>query len=439
MYIIDYYILFFIIGFTGIIYLISHLLTQQGHRRLYLLFISCSILIYSGIGISFKQIENKYLVNYIFFLTVLLLTINFIFIMSKSERYKYKIRYSNILDTSLEKYTNFYFTLSVIYILALLTHLFIPVYRVNHLWNPPSPSILDIFDRRELIRINKILYFANFINLSLRPFFFLYLYKLKVLRKHFSLFIWVFLWFYLDYLSIGYWGRHEIITHFIFLFLLFILDSERGYRFKTSHIMLILIIIVTIIPFLLGYESLREEKNLIETTFKDSFNNLFLKETDYPKYFSSIEYMTHFISPADYFRWLIALPIPSVIMPNKFTLGINSFFSSALLGIPKGHYRYTVILPSVLGESFLIYNMNIYWVHAIVIGIITGFTCTLSERAKSLRVFNLYYAVQLLTIGRGGSQGFIGEVINSSFAIIVWVMFLILQRGVSNRFNLYKL
>lgn len=423
MFNLDINILLLILVSTAIIYLISYFYTPQSNRRLYLTFITCSVLIYSGMGIAFEEVDNKYLVKYLAFISVLLITLLLFFKLNTSNNFSNQPLITT-LDLTLDSFKWVYFLLSLVYILSLFIHLLVPVVRISDLWNPPSSSLLNIFARRDDARANIILYFADFINITLKPFFFIYLYLLKKSKKTLSLSLWILVWVYLDYLKLGYMGRSDMIAYAIFIFFIFILNTEKGFQLRKRHLYAIIIGIILTVPFLHWYESFRLGSNVVDTSFKDSFMELFKVETDYPKYFSSIEYMTEYISPLDYYLWLVALPIPTVLMPNKYSLGINAIFSSALLGVSRGQYGYYVILPSILGEAFMVYSMSLYWIHAIIIGILVGYICRLSEKSKALTILNIYYAVNLLEVGRGGSQGYFGEVINGSLSLVLFALIL---------------
>jgi hypothetical protein len=180
------------------------------------------------------------------------------------------------------------------------------------------------------------------------------------------------------------------------------------------------LIVVFSIPFLLWYEKFRIGGSLSDISLTESFKELIFKETDYPKYYEYINiYMNGNISAIKYLLWLIFLPIP---FPLKPTLALNTIFSEMILGISKGSYRYYVLLPSLLGESFLIYGKYFYWIHAIVIGVVIASICKFMEKHRCLTFNNIYYSIYILTIARGGSQGYLGYIINSSMPIVLAII-----------------
>jgi hypothetical protein len=379
------------------------------------------MLVYSGIGIAFDQVNNRYFINYIIFYLIFMITIILIFKLNHVSPTK---KNTSILDISIDRFNWVYFFLSALFIMTFFIYLIFPEVRVSNLWNPPPPSLIGIFDKREMLYSNNILYVSNLLNLLLKPFFFLYLYKLKKYKKNFKIIIWIFLWVYLDYLSIGYIARNQMVVYFIFFFFLFTLDIDKGVQLKKKYLSMIMAVGIMSIPFLISYESVRLGKGFYDISFSESIPLLLEKESYYPIYFNFIEQITTIIKPLDYILWLICLPIPSLIMPNKFTLEINKSFTYFLNGTTTADSNFTISLPSVLGEAMLVFDSYFYWIHAIILGILIGYTCILTEKYKPLIILNLYFAVQVVTIGRGGSQGYIGEVINSSIILVFWILFL---------------
>jgi hypothetical protein len=67
MYNINIAILFLIISYALMIYLISSIIVKKTNRRLLILFSIISLTTYSGIGISFEEIDNIYLIHFLYF------------------------------------------------------------------------------------------------------------------------------------------------------------------------------------------------------------------------------------------------------------------------------------------------------------------------------------------------------------------------------------
>ncbi|HFE9683149.1 TPA: O-antigen polysaccharide polymerase Wzy [Clostridium perfringens] len=372
-----------------------------------------SITIYSGIGISFSKTNEKYLIKFmIFMILIVFFTILTIRILGNFKLRKYNDKFDKFCKNN-EKFFNI---VSFLFICTLLIHLFIPVIRINQLWSPPSPTLINIFERSEIASSGFILSLSDLLNIFLQPFFFIYLFILKEKNKKIKLALYLFFWIYLQYLKIGYMGRNDMIIFFIFILLLYGYDLKKYIKIKKKQIFVIIIGLVLAIPFLIWYESFRLGVNNQLISIGRSLEELFFKECDYPKYY---EFINQSISPIKYILWIIFLPIPSLIFPGKPTIEINTIFSEFILGISRKSAGYYVLLPSLMGESFMIFGNDFFWIHAILLGVIIGFIFSYVNRYRYLTFFSLFYSIYILTIGRGGSQGYIGILINSCIPILL--------------------
>lgn len=420
MYNINISILFLISSYALILYLISSIVVKKINRKLLILFSIVSITIYSGVGISFEEIDNRYLIHFFIFLTVMIISMLITFKTSIS---KQNIGYTSNLDLFCETNEIFFKILSIIFILTLIIHLFVPTIRISQLWNPPPPTLIDYFDRAKVAKTGIILKLADFLNILLNPFFFIYIYILKKKNKKIKMFLWLFSWCYLDYLKIGYMGRYEMIILFIFITFIFSSNIKTEFKIKSRYILYISLIIIFLIPFFLWYENFRIGASLSNTSLTESFKQLIFKESDYPKYYEYINrYMDGSISASKYLLWLIFLPIPSMILPFKPTLTVNTIFSEMILGISEGSRGYYILLPSLLGEAFLIYGKYLYWIHAIIIGVVIASICKYMEKHKCLTFNNIFYSIYILSIARGGSQGYLGYIINGTMPIVLSII-----------------
>lgn len=416
MYELNNKIIFFIIFYSVILYKISVLNLKRSNEKILILFSVISITLYSGIGMSFVDISNKYIFKYIIFLAFFVVSIRIGLRLFNKDNDNI---YTNKFDEFCIRNIKFFKAMSIVFIFTLLIHLFLPTIRINQLWNPPKPTLINIFERSQVANNGIILNLADVFNIFLKPIFFIYLFILKQKDKYIKIGLWLIIWCYLNYLKIGYMSRNDMIILFIFITLIYGYDVKNKIRIKNKYIIFIGIMVLISIPFLLWYESFRLGANKEMLSFGESLKDLFIKECDYPKYYP---YITQTISPIKYILWLIFLPFPSMIFPWKPTLGINTIFSQLILGIQRGSSGYYVLLPSILGEGFLIYGDRLYWIHAIIVGIIIGIVFSFISRYKYLTFFGLFYAIYILTIARGGSQGYIASIINSCVSIILLII-----------------
>lgn len=433
---INYDTLFIMLICNGTLFFILLRMIPKGIRRMYYMFASIPVFVYSGFGMIYDTVGDEYLFEYIIFSSVFMLTLcvvlNGRYLVSLFNR-----TYSNELplcsysskNKLQEEFINnenelIYTLCTVVYFMTYIVFLFIPENRIYQLWNPPPPSIVGIYNRMIYRDTNSILSIAEMIRTFIFPFFMIKLYMLKYKKKNISILLYILVWVYLDYLSMQYIGRYDIVLYAIFTFLL-VTSGTSGTRkkFTVSKTQLIIIAVgfILAIPLLLSYRYSRQGISVRDFSYRESLEMLLSVEVMFPKYYSAIEQISSSVSPIGYFLWFILLPIPSVILKNKAELSVivNRVFTTYILGADYGSSKYYGLLPSIFGEAMLIYNRYFSFLHAIFLALLVGCLCRILDRYPEASVLNLYFAVKLLSLSRGGSQGYFGLVINSLLIYVV--------------------
>ena len=154
----------------------------------------------------------------------------------------------------------------------------------------------------------------------------------------------------------------------------------------------------------------------------DSLNALRMKETNYGMYYDFCANNFKVSSLVRYFVWFFTLPIPSAIAGALKNVGLqtNTYFTVLYTGIKEGSANYSVILPSVFGEALLIYGKYFYWLHAAFLGVFISKFCMKLERNNEFTLLNLYFAVNLFILGRGGSESVIASMVN--YMVMYWIV-----------------
>ena len=113
-------------------------------------------------------------------------------------------------------------------------------------------------------------------------------------------------------------------------------------------------------------------------------------------------------------------------MPGKPTIDPSFEFTKMLVGgnISRDAANYYNSLPSLLGESFLIFGESFYFIEAIVLGIVIGVFFRYFMQSKKLSSLTLYMAIMLVTLGRGGETSYMSVIINGSIMLILWIAFI---------------
>lgn len=419
----------------------------KGMRRVYFVFSTVPIFFYSGLGIAFDTIENDYLGKYILFSSVFMITLSFVLkkriTLMNEKKISENLELVTLHESSLsiheyEIKNKWIFNIGTfIFFMTLFIFLIIPEIRVHQLWSPPTSLVKDIVGRREAIKSNTILNIALMLNTVFLPFFMVKLWDLKQNKRRLSMLALVGLWVYLEFLQEAYLGRYEMILYSMFVFLILTLNTKERFDISKKQISLILTAIVISVPYLLTYQYSRIGMSMTNFSFADAIVELMTIEVLFPKYYPETSYLSSAISPISYLLWILILPIPSFIFPDKSQLGvlINQQFSTFILGVDYGSDDYYGLLPSILGEGILIYGDYFYWIHAVFLATFIGFLCKVMERKPELIILSLFFAIKTITIARGGTQGYIGLVVNSLF-IYFLMEFLIInwRKSVKGKF-----
>jgi len=175
-------------------------------------------------------------------------------------------------------------------------------------------------------------------------------------------------------------------------------------------------------PYLYDFEFLRLGASSGNLTSTEKLINLINKEIEYPSNYELMNTDQYKIPFKEYIKWLITLIIPKEIVNIKNIVTINYVYSEKLFGIAYQGESFSVALPSLLGEGILLYGSSFSFIHAILLAIVSSFfVCIYSDNQFSL--WNLYIIIQMAIMPRGGSQGPISLVINSSVLVILCSIF----------------
>lgn len=419
---IDMVSLFTIVFFSIVIFMVAYLTTRKPIHKIYLIFSSVSIFVYSGIGNSYKEIGSDYSIKFLVFFGITILTMSLIF----NSRVVLKRNKDSIKKSSSKISKGVILTLVILFFCVYLVRLTYPVMRLSYLYNPPPLSINDIFIRYEQLRSLPIWEIFRLINVATFVFFMIYIQKLKKKNKIIIVLILICSWIYLEYITLGYISRYEMVVYFVFLFIIVINRNMNDYRLKFKTMMILGVIFVALMPFMLSFEMLRQGGQVTSSGSFDAILRLFFKESDYPKYYNEAVLINTPGLWKRFYHWFFTLPIPSIISGTfkSDVLIVNRYFTEAYSGILYGDYGFSIILPSILGESLMIYGKNYYWVHGLFTGVFVGLLGNVLSKNDDLSTLNLFYAVKMISLGRGGVTGIIGLVVNS-LVFYALIMFLI--------------
>ena len=331
--------------FTGIL-----TIKKREIRILFLIFIT-GLYFYSGFGLVFYDIPNKYLINFG------LIVFSFIFLL-------FSIYYSNrktnkFLLSNLVKYLDHRFIWFM-----MLIHMFTFIFPLIY----PEINIFSIFDFTSLVhnyrvlpfetrvfRSNDFLYVLFTVQLRLvtLPFFFMWLYTKK--GKPF-IFVFMFLLpFYLQTITNLYISRNELSVIFAFLIIYFYTERVFNRKLVIISLLFLLPIIITFFSQLYFTRiSLGNNLNLL-----DSIIMMFRQETAFVTNYPTIVQYNSDVNIIQFLLYLITLPIPFDVLGllGLQTPNLAQILTYRVTGLSYGDSNYFLLLPSVYGEGIMIFNL----------------------------------------------------------------------------------
>jgi hypothetical protein len=443
--------------FCVVIVLISLKYARTGIEKLYIIFLSLFTLIYSGLGIAFETVNDKYILSFFLFLLFIIIGLNLGFRV-------FNIRTELKLITSLSNHNSILIKLCTFtYWGIIIFRLIYPVNKISSLLNL-SISVTDVFINQIGARTNMTTYLLGIILLVIRPLYYIYLFRMKskILPS-----ILIFLELYISIAVNGYMGRSGMIVNGLLILFIYIYKNESyewsytvreklrmrfvfskkkikvvipKLKFKNRVIynvldqsvykksmkifILMACVLMLIMPLLFDFQNYRLGAEISDANAVSKVNSLLEIELGFPKLYDEAEQLSEDVLFPEYFKWLFTLVIPKQILPVSNILLINYELSSYIHGIEYGQPGFYVYLPSILGEGIMLYGWTFSFVHGLVLGFIAGLFCSFYQKSKALSLWNIFILFQLPLMPRGGSQGTISMFINAS---IILVLFYILE------------
>lgn len=413
------------------------------HRLIYY-FAIFGIYVYSGIGIAYDVVDKRYIFTYGLFLAVLLLTMKVVFHLTFSTQTKiaYKKWIFNPIEETIDVASDSKVVkwLAILYLCTLGIYLFIPKFRLMDFFIPHFANIVlnNVYATNAAYNSNIILKLSSTLNIMSLPFFCVYIQHLIENDHKRRAIILAVLSIYLEFLQKNYLGRYKMVIYFVFIFFLIAFIKKDGFKFNVGKIAILFGILLLSVPFLYSFMAIRSGGVSSNLAFSKTLGLLLESEVYFPKYFETCQgiFFKNGSIGLKFIMYIICLPIPSVIFPSKPTVNASFYLTFAETGRWFGDANYTSCLPSVVGEGLIIWGNSLIWLHAIVLGVVIAIVFKFLTRYKSLNVLYVYYAVNLLALGRGGAESYLSGLVNGTIILILWVI--ILKRYRIREYNMEK-
>lgn len=422
-------ILFLMIIFDIILCFFSKIYIKEKTHKIFMYLAILGFTIYSGIGIQIysNKIDGPtvYFFQYILFLVVFFF---FVFFSSKLKKNKLLNGLDNLLESKI------FMIFVVIYFFTFIYELSFSGMKLNisNLINIFSEYKATAFAVRVLRRENVIYsLIVNQIRSICTPFFYIFLYKHK---DNILIFISLYLFPILcDTLANSYLSRNKIAVHLVFIFIYLILERKISKKLAK-------IITVFLIPVMLFYFSLMAQKRLGVNNsdgFFQSILNLVSSEIEYPSLYNYCLAANKEVSLVNFIGYILLVCIPSQLykyigltVPN-----LAYTFTKYVIGLSYGQTNnYYILLPSVLGESIMLFGKYFAWMYAIIYGVISTWFLRILRSRECLKYYLVYFLLDFFRQFRGGSQYVIStwETQLIPLIIIVFIYNSILKKGVNN-------
>lgn len=373
------------------------------------------IFIYSGIGGAIKEVPNDYTVYYCVYVVVLGL-----FLCHFNRKNKHIVDASRnwILTAYIDKFGK---SIILLYFVLLLFDLIYPVFKLQLLVSPPSPSLEGLHyttfvEGNNMDFISAIIYNAKNI---VQPFFYLSLYKYR--KNIFRVLVLLLIPVYIDLCSRGIVGRGQMLLPLLICFF-------SLYEILSPRKKLLIISCATLIP-LLSYLLVQFSYMRIGATNQvlsigDCMQLLLGQEIAYPLQFSSyIKASGNYIG--DYIMWILLLPFPGFM---KFGYGdpqINLHFTQLVSGLDPTDATFSICLPGLVGESIFIFGDILFPIHAIIMAFIISKLANYLCECNAYRYLFMYVMLVFsYYINRGGTASSYSFAFKQFLILIIFIFFL---------------
>ena len=396
-------------------------LLKTTRKKALLLVMVISIYIYSGIGIAYAGVDKNNIIYYFIFLSVFCISYTFLVEFDK------KIRIGSVVigksrcidDVEFWKSKFAYKTFVALMYLYIVIRLISLLYPVNHLANF-SFTYNSINNISNLTGANTT--FLDTIANMLMPFFYIGL--MLICKKVRQVFVFLTFDVVITWLKTGYLTRHILVTVVIICLLLYFNgDLNNKYISLTKRWRRIITAVLIIVPIMMWVMLTLMEKRLTNGT-DFTISEFFYTELSYPTQYAKIHNMSPLVQIRDFFLQLLDSFVPVIPTP-KYHMDLNVDFSISYGGYGIDVAWFSVLLPSILGEAFLIFGNYFYWIHAIIIALLIALIYKLVRENHCLTILWYYYLVCALKTGRAGYEQ-LSQSILLNF-IIVYMMIHLLR------------
>lgn len=381
---------------TAVLFVLFWCQLNRGRQRTVWLAAVASVYVYSGIGIALKDVDKKNALYYFIYIFVMgafyILFVRFRF----KSRSDFAAKMDRVLDVwDRENAKKIFIALVVMCLLLRTASLIYPVNHLTHfgLTYDSANNINNLTGRYSTV--------ITLLTEILGPFFYIGICYLTNKTRNVALILTYDLLITLLYS--GYFSRHELVT-VVWITILHYINrgSASLHRAAAKKRRRAIVSLAVVFPILFYFMIVLMESRIASHT-KYSFSDFIIGEIDYPKYYQRIHQMAPMVATRDFFLQLLDSFVPLIPTP-KYNIDVNVMFSEQVLGVGMYSPYFFVVLPSALGEAFLVFGNTHYWMHAAVIALMLSMIYKLTREVRQLSILWYYYVACVLKFGRAGYE-----------------------------------
>lgn len=370
------------------IFCLGILTTRGWHQRFLLLGTLFGLFIYGGIGSTMEGVAPEFVVFYMVFAVAIIAGFGFgrVLFLPVSRRIG---RYVPVALPNVDRRKLWNWVI-ITYLLLSAFPLVWPEFRLHQLLTPSAPDLKKMFYLRIHTELDALSKIVNYMRLLIIPFFFISLYRYRFRLKWVAIIFCLLL--YLKYVAdFSYVARSTVILYVLILFL-------AGWILHPKARTKLIILFISCIPIFLvasyAYAVIRIGGTLDDLSLLQAVNGVLGVELTLVERAGMVVYKTGArVNLADFFTWIITLPIPKILTGPIQGARINYEISDLVLGIRTGSPGGHVVLSGLLSESIYIYGKYFFWLHGFFVGCLAAFFARLMERVPQFLFLFLFIAM----------------------------------------------
>lgn len=257
----------------------------------------------------------------------------------------------------------------------------------------------------------------GYINSMLKPLFYISLYNYR--KKLICVIPLVLLPSYFTVVSTGYISRGGLLLPTIMIAVVIYFKIKKNKLLVASSVVVLFYVIIYYSFYLSLYRRGMDVSNI---DFSYALNTLILEEFSYPLHAKQIINYDKVAGIADYFLFVITLPIPKIFL-NLHIEEYPILFSEYMLGLDRTSSSFYILLPGCVLESYFIYGKYLFWIHPLTIAIVSAYICKISSKQSNFVFFYIYLLISFSwAISRAGFYSIIPTII-APFYIFYWLYY----------------